>query len=723
MAGNSTEDLFGNNALFQQFENGSRSSSEESDEEDSQTKDKVEEYEEEISNLRRENQQLKQKLRLLIKSSNAVIDNAGRDGPIAQVVYMNNDLIKIHQQDIEEFMIGLAYRGQQLSRDGTNTDKMQPYPQNSAIVLEKDQKTTDSSVVKSRQAFTAIGNVQYYSDFCIDQLGKPLIDWNPQLTLCWDIPTYTQVFMDALPVEDDGSKPKRKPKIKATCFNCGSEDHSLRECTQPRDMAKINQNRQMFMTQFGNSPRSSRYHKDGEELVKKFPNVKPGVISDSLREALGIGNQNLPPYIYQMRIHGYPPGYLKEAEEVSSGLTMYNQHGKATTHSGDELETGEIQEEKRPVYDPEKIIDFPGFNVPLPEGGIDESARFNMPPMQPHQSKEVLQLYFSPSSFDARKRERTEESTPRPKKRQKMEPRVEHDMELDSDSANSDGSTGVLFKPPLPSEAPRNTPPPLPSETPPGRTPKRGAADSDTEKTYVISSATNSGQNSRCTTPELEELEAKQRLLLQALEDEDDGPTDKDTDKDDGPTDKDEDIEDTQSLGNESGMSLIIGGEEFHVTDSVNEEQASLLENTENLKGEIPAKDSPVNSEGPARDRTSTSESNVTSELSTEKQTCKLISNGKSTSATIMDKQCVDSPSGSSEMDLNGTQDISQPGTPSSLTDSASKQGVVHKSLKGIPDAKNFASGISPYRPHENEKQVSGVYKKLRQIIKKIPKE
>ena len=46
--------------------------------------------------------------------------------------------------------------------------------------------------------------------------------------------------------------------------------------------------------------------------------------SDDLREALGIQENQLPPYIYMMRLHGYPPGWMREAEVESSGMKVYN---------------------------------------------------------------------------------------------------------------------------------------------------------------------------------------------------------------------------------------------------------------------------------------------------------------------------------------------------------------------------------------------------------------
>ena len=52
------------------------------------------------------------------------------------------------------------------------------------------------------------------------------------------------------------------------------------------------------------------------------------VFSDTLRNALGIRDDQLPPYIYQMRNLGYPPGHLRAAEMATSGLTMFGKDGR-----------------------------------------------------------------------------------------------------------------------------------------------------------------------------------------------------------------------------------------------------------------------------------------------------------------------------------------------------------------------------------------------------------
>jgi zinc finger CCHC domain-containing protein 8 len=59
--------------------------------------------------------------------------------------------------------------------------------------------------------------------------------------------------------------------------------------------------------------------------VKKFHDP---VFSDSLREALGLKPDQLPTYIYRMRLFGYPPGWLAEASKKSNNLAMYDKDGR-----------------------------------------------------------------------------------------------------------------------------------------------------------------------------------------------------------------------------------------------------------------------------------------------------------------------------------------------------------------------------------------------------------
>ena len=66
-----------------------------------------------------------------------------------------------------------------------------------------------------------------------------------------------------------------------------------------------------------------RYHVDG---TQRFGQLKPGLPSRNLQEALGLRENQLPPYIYRMREVGYPPGWLKEAEIHHSGKNIRVEH-------------------------------------------------------------------------------------------------------------------------------------------------------------------------------------------------------------------------------------------------------------------------------------------------------------------------------------------------------------------------------------------------------------
>ncbi|EFX88348.1 hypothetical protein DAPPUDRAFT_234592 [Daphnia pulex] len=123
--------------------------------------------------------------------------------------------------------------------------------------------------------------------------------------------------------------------------------------------------------------RMNRYHID---KPSKFDHFTPGVISRELREALGLRSSEIPLHIYQMRIIGYPPGWIEHIKEYSSGLEMIDAATSPSSTEGNQTVT----------YDYEKIIDYPGFNVPVDRRVRDDWRYLNFPPMQEHNSKEAL---------------------------------------------------------------------------------------------------------------------------------------------------------------------------------------------------------------------------------------------------------------------------------------------------------------------------------------------
>ncbi|EJW73950.1 hypothetical protein WUBG_15144 [Wuchereria bancrofti] len=115
------------------------------------------------------------------------------------------------------------------------------------------------------------------------------------------------------------SEEKKESVFKISCFNCGGE-HTIQQCDIPLNQRRIAVNRAAHF----NNKRSiqERYTTAGDAGSTGTCNMRPGEISDALREALGIGPNDIPEWIYRMRrkgfIDGYPPGYLAEALDQSS---------------------------------------------------------------------------------------------------------------------------------------------------------------------------------------------------------------------------------------------------------------------------------------------------------------------------------------------------------------------------------------------------------------------
>ncbi|ELU04071.1 hypothetical protein CAPTEDRAFT_225599 [Capitella teleta] len=237
-----------------------------------------------------------------------------------------------------------------------------------------------------------IGSSQIYSDCVVDALGWPLTDYNITASLGWEIPRYEQVFRKPLPVdpEEEEKEQRLAQHPKSTCFNCGG-DHVLAACTEPKNMARISKARQEFMANSPSNKSQARY----SEEDPRFAKFKAGVVSDSLRKALGLHSDQLPPYIYRMRRLGYPPGHLEEAFKQDSGLTVFDNSGKEVPFDTDsDKEDGEVNESKQSSeaqYDIKKIVEYPGFNVDIPKGFTDESATFRAPKMQHFQMKHYFE--------------------------------------------------------------------------------------------------------------------------------------------------------------------------------------------------------------------------------------------------------------------------------------------------------------------------------------------
>lgn len=78
-----------------------------------------------------------------------------------------------------------------------------------------------------------------------------------------------------------------------SCFNCKG-NHNLRDCLLPRNYANINKNRKDFTVKYMKS--GVRYHLNEEQ---KFSHIIPGQLSQKLRAALGLKDNELPKHIYR----------------------------------------------------------------------------------------------------------------------------------------------------------------------------------------------------------------------------------------------------------------------------------------------------------------------------------------------------------------------------------------------------------------------------------------
>ncbi|XP_032085163.1 zinc finger CCHC domain-containing protein 8 isoform X1 [Thamnophis elegans] len=529
---------FGDRELFQQLEADEEAPGLELDpaEEASELRERLRESEETIRQLREENQELRRKLNNLARPSGLTVDDCRLDGPLLQILFMNNDVSKQYHQEVEEFVSSLVQKYEEQRRSELDKACFNVKPQPSSFVLEEDHKITSSNVSKKiKEAFSVVGSVLYFTNFCLDKLGQPILNENPQLTDGWEIPKYQQVFTQILSLEGQEIQVKSK-RLKSHCFNCGSEDHQIKDCPQPRNAARINEKRKEFMDACGESPNfQQRYHAD--EVEERFGRFKPGIISEELQDALGFTEKTLPPFIYRMRQLGYPPGWLKEAEMEKSGLTLYD--GNASPSSEGEEESH--QQNPCVSYDLSKLINYPGFNMSTPSGVTDEWRMFGSVPLQPSQQKEIfahyLSTYHSANLKSKPKRPPPGQSSHHSKRQKGSSAEVlPADMEIDSDlemPPSFPDYDGFHFQPPLPPGSPLTaTPPPLPQGTPPATPPSLtppqplSCVPAALPWTPSAPRAEDSAMDEDTLT--LEELEEQQRLIWAALEQAESGNSDSD---------------------------------------------------------------------------------------------------------------------------------------------------------------------------------------------------
>ncbi|NXA03993.1 ZCHC8 protein, partial [Sapayoa aenigma] len=621
------------------------------------------------------------------------VENSKVDGPLLQILFMNNVISKRYHQEIEDFVFSLVQKYEEQKKSEQEKTHLNAKPQPSSVVLEEDCKTASStSAKKLKEAFSVVGSVVYFTNFCLDKLGQPILNENPQLTEGWEIPKYQQVFSQILSLDGQEIQVKPKSRPKPHCFNCGSEDHQMKDCPKPRDAARINEKRKEFLEACGDTSNPNfqqRYHV--EEVEERFGKFKPGVISGVLQDALGVSDKSLPPFIYRMRQLGYPPGWLKEAEMEHSGLALY-----------DGRDDGEAEEEgspqhKRVTYDVSKLVNYPGFNISTPSGIPDEWQMFGSIPMQPSQQKEVFASYLSnfqaPSPKSSNKR-----AAPQARSHHSKRPREEDlevaaaDMDLDSDvevAQRSQTPNSFQFQPPLPPGSPSvSTPPPIPQGTPPLTPPQpstptrsplpRTAAPPNPSTEVLQPKIVDSVMDEDTLT--LEELEEQQRLIWAALEQAES-------------TNSDSDIPaDTPLTGN--SLTSSPARNEVDVAAEVRSPGKGIPVETEfpDMSEQVPENEHSVTSPDPG-DAFLDSKENPDSAVP----------------GGVLDNTIpAPGPEVNDEENTGGNKVLT------STEPSAKKSSLV-------PDMSKFAEGITPFE-FENMAESTGVYLRIRSLLKNSPR-
>uniref|UniRef100_A0A1A9X4Y3 CCHC-type domain-containing protein n=1 Tax=Glossina brevipalpis TaxID=37001 RepID=A0A1A9X4Y3_9MUSC len=322
------------------------------------------------------------------------------------------------------------------------------------------------------------------------------------------VPSYKRVIKDALLDEETETKKKEKqekncmkrPRQGGACFNCGATEHGLKDCPLPRDAKRIRIAKKCM-------PKTERYHAD---VGQCFAHMRPGCISDNLREAMGLKRGELPFMFYRMRYLGYPPGWLEDTKVEHSGITLFNSDGSAVLNSDED--EGEV-DPRTYKYDASKIIDFPGFNQYPGENFYDDYKHHNVPPFDKRQLKDEFIKSLGDKVLKDYKRKKLKDltiSNTTAECSYNTTTLEVTDMEIEDPNSNSSDENVEFIRPPPPSmELSMTEEKPAP---PPPISPMATTSEMNADKTAI------GCDKDRSPSPSLEDLEAKQLLLLQELQ-------------------------------------------------------------------------------------------------------------------------------------------------------------------------------------------------------------
>ncbi|XP_024872088.1 zinc finger CCHC domain-containing protein 8 homolog isoform X1 [Temnothorax curvispinosus] len=428
--------------------------------------------------------------------------------PVFKVMFRDESVSRRYRQPVKDFLRALLRKKLPCKKDVNES--------NLTLEIWDDEVDYKDEEVLDVENESAL-NDSVQCDDAQDSLFT--IDKRPNVKNDLDIPTYGQKYESTF--EENRETPKDlMPKL--NCFNCKG-NHNLRDCSLPKNQSNINKNRKEFAAKYS---AGVRYHMSEDQ---RFSHMVPGQLSQKLRKALGLKDNQLPKHIYRMRLLGYPPGWLEEARLQHSGLSLFNSDGIA--ESDINKEEGEIiTNVNKDQYDVKRIYDFPGFNVPPPPGTADDSHMYWVPQMQIMHSKQMMLLNLQGKEADDGYK----------RKKLKLPPPVNsvNNVEIsDMDIEDTEGENIVEnvslnghFISPLPKDSvqvppvqpvpplPPLPPPPLPPPPPPSEWLHQTTDDSDSQSQELPSFDFADDTTSLTNSPSLSELERRKKLLLMEIE-------------------------------------------------------------------------------------------------------------------------------------------------------------------------------------------------------------
>ena len=216
------------------------------------------------------------------------------------------------------------------------------------------EKILRSMVARSAEAGAARAEVgpppvHYCQAYCIDAGGAE----SAAAASASEWPSYTLLMQTPLPLP---------PPLRATaCYNCRAEGHLARDCPLPRNPAAAPPPQR---------PAGQRRPPafQGRYFDKPTAAGRPGALSAGLREQLGMGALDPPPYLPRMQRMGFPPAYLGTAAAAAAASAASGGEEPAPPplllHREAAPAAGEAEAEDASVPQ----FDYPGLNVPPPPG-------------------------------------------------------------------------------------------------------------------------------------------------------------------------------------------------------------------------------------------------------------------------------------------------------------------------------------------------------------------